>query len=232
MGLAKMKSLRVPNVVLNIIFAGILVASIGAVVLDLALLDYLEGILRGQLVDDVWAAAADARQAMLGVIQFGLYVACVLAFFVWIFRAQQNLRLAGLDGLRFTPEWAILWFFVPIFNLVQPYRTMKQLWAGSKLLAGQAEADSWEKVAPSGEVVLWWTAFVLMGIVSQASGTRMSRAETLEEILIASRWALAADVLVILAAMAGMLLVRRISALQDAARSRGDGAVGAGGPWP
>src|SRR5688500_9582042 len=42
-----------------------------------------------------------------------VFVVSVIVVAMWIHRAHANLRDAGLDGLEFSPGWAVGWYFIP-----------------------------------------------------------------------------------------------------------------------
>ena len=49
----------------------------------------------------------------------------------WIHRANHNARQLGADDMRFTPGWAVGWYFVPIAWFWKPYQAMKEIWLAS-----------------------------------------------------------------------------------------------------
>lgn len=54
------------------------------------------------------------------------------AFLTWAYRAQRNLPALGVSRPRFTPGWAIAWYFVPILSLIRPFQVMSETFAGSE----------------------------------------------------------------------------------------------------
>ena len=73
---------------------------------------------------------------------------------LWIWRAHANLRTLGLDGLNFSPSWAVLSFLVPLLNLVVPFQAMRELLNRSigedALFAAQSAPD----------VTAWWACYI------------------------------------------------------------------------
>ncbi len=63
--------------------------------------------------------------------------------------------------MRFTPGWAILWYFIPIANLWKPYQAMKEIW--------KASADPHDPGAAETSRLLpwWWFLWILSNIVGQ-----------------------------------------------------------------
>jgi len=80
--------------------AGLVMECLGVVssVMQLAMLS-------GPYTDEQ-ADANDLRETLIGVTALGLYIATVIAFARWIYRAHRNLPALGAQGLRFTPGHA------------------------------------------------------------------------------------------------------------------------------
>lgn len=83
------------------------------------------------------------------------YLLSALFVGMWIYRAHANLFAAGLDGLVYSPGWAVGWFFIPIANLFKPFQAMRELWTAS-----HAEPDGFAAPAPH-ELAVWWGTFIV-----------------------------------------------------------------------
>src|SRR6266404_5443429 len=46
-----------------------------------------------------------------------LYLGLVILFSIWVYRANLNARALGGKDMRFSPGWAVAWFFIPVMNL-------------------------------------------------------------------------------------------------------------------
>jgi hypothetical protein len=88
-------------------------------------------------------------------LRFLVALAAVVVFLWWLYRANHNLRAFSGRTLEFTPGWAVGWFFVPVANLIQPYRVVRELW----LVSHQRPARK------GAEIVGWWWAAFLVGDV-------------------------------------------------------------------
>jgi Domain of unknown function (DUF4328) len=91
--------------------------------------------------DALWAVAKAVNVVTGGTANFEripsllallAYVACAIAVPMWCFRATGNLGSLSDRFQRFTPGWAAGWWFVPVANLVQPYRVLREIWTGSR----------------------------------------------------------------------------------------------------
>lgn len=87
-----------------------------------------------------------------------LVITMVLGF-VWTFRVAWNVRHLGAKGLDFSPAMSVGWYFVPLANLVMPYRALRQVYSASIDPAGWND-DTRPIVAT------WWCLFVFSGLLS------------------------------------------------------------------
>src|ERR1700754_3506800 len=99
--------------------------SIVSSLFELKLLNDLQG---GLTLAPGEAESNDLRQQIIAIVRFPLLVTTIIVFAVWIHRANRNARALGAVGMRFSPGWAVGWFFVPIANLWKPYQAMKEIW--------------------------------------------------------------------------------------------------------
>lgn len=94
---------------------------------------------------------------------FLVLIASAIVVAMWIHRAHANLRASSLEGLEFSPGWAVGWYFVPIANLFKPFQAMRELWANSL-----AYRDSFGQEADH-RLRLWWGAWIVGNILSNVS---------------------------------------------------------------
>lgn len=73
----------------------------------------------------------DIRQGMLALVILAVYIGSIVAVMRWLKGAVRNLPEIGSSGGRFTPGWAVGWFFIPIMNFVRPIQILGELWRGS-----------------------------------------------------------------------------------------------------
>jgi len=101
------------------------------------------------------------RQALVGGCQWLLLAITAVVFLMWVHRANTNARLLGAE-MKFTPGWAVGWFFIPIWNLWKPYQIMREIWRASQEGAGQRK--------PNDLLVAWWMLFLTTHILWQIAG--------------------------------------------------------------
>jgi hypothetical protein len=162
---------------------------------------------------DIEAAGDLDPAASLAALVHLLFVIAMLGAIVivamWIHRAHANLRDAGIDGLEYSPGWAVGWYFIPFANLVKPFRAMRELWSTSL-----AQSDSYADEADP-RLKLWWGAWIVGNILSNVAlrfqGLDGSGATPVGYVLdIFSTLVLAA---------AGWFLLRIVEEVNDAQRS-------------
>ena len=89
------------------------------------------------------ARASDERLGVLTGWYVILIVGSAVAWCVWQHRAHANLRAFARSGLRFTPGWAVGWWFVPIASLWKPFEAVRELWKASD---PDSDAVSWRSI--------------------------------------------------------------------------------------
>ena len=164
---------RVAGIVVNITIAGYLGMAIAS------MLEYLRMI-------DYEAATLDPLSMVVvavALIQVTAFLTSIVLVAMWIHRAHANLTEAGYVK-QFTPGWAVGWFFVPIANLFQPFRAMRELWNLS-----HCEPDSPHDVA-APQLSIWWGAWIVGSVLSNF-GSREVSGDNRFELLLGTAGALA-----------------------------------------
>ena len=89
-----------------------------------------------------------------------------IIFLVWIYRSYKTLRQFYQPGdIRFTPGWAVGWFFIPIASLFKPYQVMRELFNKSQ------PADETQRFRHGGTATAWWWGLTLVSFfVARVAG--------------------------------------------------------------
>jgi hypothetical protein len=131
------------------------------------------------------SAAGDSEEALssidavLGLLQLGVYITAGVLFLRWIYFANSNARALGASNMEFSPGWSVGWYFIPFANLWKPYQAMKEIWQAS------CKPKGWQHVAVPSIFPLWWTLWILASILSQASLRATMRADKQAELMLA-----------------------------------------------
>jgi hypothetical protein len=217
------------NLVVGLLASGMVIAIASAVstMLELRL---ISALMRDEYVSDTAIYANDLRQGAIGIVALVVYLATALAFCFWIHRAHHNLRALAARGLRFSPGWAVGWFFVPFWNLVRPYQVMKEIWQASDPEADPAQEAAWTRAPVSPLVPWWWASFLIMNLSARVANRLLASAEAHDAFVTAESVSLAADILTIAAAALAIALVTRLNVRQHARGARLARAAIAMGP--
>ena len=88
-------------------------------------------------------------------------IALLISFTMFIHQASSNLRHLRAEGQRFTPGWAVGWFFIPFVNFFKPSRVVRELMQASGSTE-TADPRAWQNANPAGGRLIstWWTMVV------------------------------------------------------------------------
>jgi Domain of unknown function (DUF4328) len=133
---------------------------------------------------------ADPISAALAVGAVLLSVLDAATFLFWFRRAYRNLPALGAQGLEWSPRSAVLWWFVPLANLIVPLLIASDIWKASdstitpNTRQGRATAKFPSFLIPWW--VAWWVAWVTRGIRSSSTDVGIFALLTLPLILAAA----------------------------------------------
>jgi hypothetical protein len=187
--------------------------------------DLLNGLQNGEHFTPDELTANDTRQALFGLAQLGMYLTTAIVFLCWLSRAYRNLPALSKWQPEFGSGWAVGAWFVPLLNLVRPYKIVRETWWVSAHpeeadLAGETHMTS---VSPRGNFMLgsWWAVYLLMGFSGQIVFRLALEANTADKLLSASYVGIAADVLSAFGAILALAVVNVVTSSQRAtARAR------------
>lgn len=206
------------------LFLAIIVMEIVSVLATLVEMSLLGRVVRGESVSDFAANANDLGQMFIGLGGAALLIVTSIVFLFWLHRAAERTRELGAQGLRFSPGWAVGYYFIPFFNLVRPYQAMKEIWQASDPAAGIGTDEhgravvtnglAWHASGGSSLLRAWWGLFLVSGFVDRMSFKATMAAELPAEMLRADAIYLGAAVLSLVAAWVTLTLIREINQRQ------------------
>jgi hypothetical protein len=185
---------------------------ISVVVACIALVDDVAEFVQvqiGQLSPDQ-VANNDPIQAIVGLLQSGLGILTGITFLKWIYRAYKNIQGFGAEGLRFSPGWAVGYYFIPILSLIRPVQVMSEIWRASD------DPRNWPRRPGSWLIGSWWTLFLLYTGVTQVSLEIAIQASTNEQWTLAAVLAILGDLFSIPLSIAALRLVTEVHRRQKA----------------
>jgi hypothetical protein len=200
--------------------------------------DVEQAYLAGQVRDGEAVSPDDLEDSnTLFEAMKGLQVFAVLGiaplFIWWMQRAVRNLPALGAHGQKYSPGWAVGWWFIPFANFVQPARVMLEAWKGSGVRQVLEPDESWRSKSSDPLVIVWWLGCVAGWlssnfIVSQVDPLDLDDPDRMG-------WAIAAaciDAALVVLAGLTVLLVRRLTSLQDRANRQFDVPSGSAATAP
>jgi hypothetical protein len=200
-----------------VVFAAIAAISVAAAISDILEIRLMDRIVAGETVTSSEADANDGRQAIMGVLQFGAFIAGAIVFIRWLRAAYRNVDVVDRPQRRYGHGWAIGSWFVPILNLWRPKQIVNDVWrAGAR-----EESDA----RPGFLLLAWWLLFVISNWVANIAIRSSFGDATPEEVRSGSIAYAVSDGIDIAAAILAILVVR-------AATGRLDGRAAATAPTP
>jgi hypothetical protein len=163
-----------------------------------------------ELADNPAGAIMVLMVFLLAVVELIIYIATVVFFCVWLYRAYDNLRAFNAwSRLEHSPGWAVASFFVPFVNLVIPYRAVREVWQKS----GPPDDALLSEPNPPTTFPVWW----LFWLLASFSGNISMRASFNENVAqsTSSVIAIVAGALSIVAALLAYLVVDAIDERQE-----------------
>ncbi len=159
-----------------------------------------------------------ALDALL-ILLFLVYAPTVVAFLMWTHRASRNLQPLAAHGQRFSPSWAVGWWFVPIMFYFRPYQVMAEIWRGSTPHMLRGTAIDWKNGRVTALLPWWWGLWVVSSLIGLVFGYSFGFSEAFSPDTVPSaaalQWDLLTSAITICAGVLAILVVRRITGHQD-----------------
>ncbi len=195
------------------IFVILAVIDIIAVFSGYAQAGLLSRIQNGAIVTDQEAVANDTRQTIVAYTQTFLYIVSAVLFLVWLYRTSKNLPSLGAQNVRFSPGWAVGWFFIPIMNLLRPYQVVSEI---ERL----SEPDNDPHIVGFRNnfniVAWWWTFYLISNFIGQIVMRIALRGESLSDYLTSTYAYMVSDSIDVVGIIITVMMVRQITRFQEA----------------
>lgn len=163
-----------------------------------------------ELTDNPFGAVVVLFVVLLAVLNLIVYVATVVCFLMWLYRASDNLRaFNSWSRPEYSPGWAVGSFFIPFANLFMPYQAVKEVWQKS----GPPDEDLQSAPESPARFPIWWL-FWLLAAFSGNISTRLSFSERIPAST-ATMVSIFAGALAIIAAVFAYLVVDAIDKKQE-----------------
>lgn len=169
------------------------------------------------------AVHADSVMAAVGVVQLVSLTATVVVYLVWFYRVRVNAEVFDPFGHEMGRAWTGWGWFVPLVNLWFPRRVMLNIWDASRPAGSRTS---------HGLVNAWWAMWIITLVVGRAGFVSYREAETVVDLYVAAGDVLFADVTGLVAAVLAVLVVLRLTRMQNEKALRGPVPPGEPVPAP
>lgn len=158
----------------------------------------------GLSVESAHGLQSTARNTVIGLSWLAIaFPGSVITVSVWVYRAYRNMPALGYVRPATSPAMAVAWFFIPIANLWQPLRVMREI-AGATL---QRNVD--------GLVGVWWACWLAGAVAGNIQMQLSIRETTPASHILPLLWSFASDLLYIAAALLLIKIIRSVTKAQE-----------------
>ena len=165
----------------------------------------IDRALAGETVTIEEAEANDNEQLIADGVYLGAFVLSAIGVLTWIHKAVKNLDRAGPLG-EYSPRLAVLYWFVPLLQLVKPYQVMAEIWQRTHGIG------SFSKL-----IIPWWVTWLganVLGWFEYFSRMDTVGSSSLESLVLIGRLGMVADVVLVVSGGLLLALIWRINAGQ------------------
>ncbi len=174
----------------------------------------LSRVANGEVVTYMEESANDDRQLMLAGFYSLIFIITGILVLKWIHRSYSNLPALGAIDIRFTPKWAVGWFFFPILSLFRPFQAVAEIWKASYPEVDSPTGTEWKANPVSPLLGFWWAAW-LAGNFLGAIASSMTTLNDLDVSITLTWLVLVSDIINIVAAALLIIIIRTITSWQQ-----------------
>jgi tRNA A-37 threonylcarbamoyl transferase component Bud32 len=109
-------------------------------------------------------SVVEALSGLIGILYFIAFLISAITFIKWFRRAYFNLHQIN-NNLTFTEGWAAGSWFVPIVNILRPYRIMKELYLKTINFLKNSGRTPIQKTK-TNHLGWWWALWLISGFLS------------------------------------------------------------------
>ena len=143
---------------------------------------------------------SEAVTAIVGLIQFVLFIILGITFLRWIYRTNMNLGALSGQLMSFTPGWSVGWYFIPIACWFKPYQAMKEIW----------ERSHKNQSVTSSILGLWWAFWLISSFLSEFACKAIIGADSVTEYSSSTMTYIVSDGFDVVLNIVALMLVTRI----------------------
>ena len=159
----------------------------------------------------IWATLAliigEATLVIFPTIGIVISIVAAVMFLIWQVRCSMNLQPLGTSQQKYSPTVGVIWWFIPLANLVFPCLVIREIWRRSH----PNTRPDWEPGQPdkpkSRILIPWWLIFNVSKILSFVAFTGTK--DGLSDVVIIS------EVASLIALVLGIILIWQITSNQE-----------------
>ncbi len=163
------------------------------------------------------------KGSLLFVLLMAMFLVNIFAFGSFTHRASRNLLTLKSKDQGFSPEKAVFWFFIPVFNLIKPWQVYRELFRGSDPGVTTEDELAWKKSGKVPAIVSVWAGiFVAVSIFNSLTVGRVwySVRETVDDVILAHQRLIIADLLLVILGIAAIIVVIELDRRQEARHAK------------
>ncbi|MGW1496764.1 DUF4328 domain-containing protein [Streptomyces sp. NPDC002402] len=149
--------------------------------------------------------------SLAGVLQTITFLLCGIVFILWFRQMRENAQLFAPDAHRRSPGWAVWGWIVPVVFLWFPRRITLDIGTASELPRDVPDAPR----TPVTLVNAWWAVWISQATLSNLASRYYVAADDAGAIKEALGLLMVSDVLDIAAGVLAVLVVRKITRMQQ-----------------
>jgi len=108
----------------------------------------------------------EAIGTALVLVFYGVVVATIVAFCVWLHRVVGNMASLGVAGSQWTAGSAVAWCFVPFAFFIQPMWSVFDAWRGSDASARRIDLKLGAANKAPAVLLAWWLLWLVAALAA------------------------------------------------------------------
>ena len=159
--------------------------------------------------------SSDNRQTLVRIPYYIIFFATGILFMRWMFIASKNLVPLGIGVQHKAPLVAIVYWIIPIWQLIGPYGVMKEIWSGSHPDGTPGTEKQQAQAPPSPLITSWWIAWVIFNLFGGLLPRFFADTATIEGTVRQNIFLLISDLAGLPALVIAIFIVKAITDNQD-----------------
>ena len=160
--------------------------------------------------------SSDTTQPLVAVPYYITFFATGILFMRWMFIASKNLVPLGIGVQHKAPLVAIVYWIIPIWQLIGPYGVMKEIWSGSHPDGTPGTEKQQAQAPPSQLITPWWIAWIIFTLFGGLLPRFFADTATIEGTIRHTIFLLISDLAGLPALVLAILIVKAITDNQEA----------------